>query len=74
MLFIYYCEEQFRNVCVNVVVCINTFDELKGTFPDSSMIFFCFRFPVVFLTDQGPPSVMQHVVSVVPSSLLLHSI
>ena len=25
-------------------------------------------------TDQGSPSVMQHVVSVEPSSLLLHSI
>ena len=26
------------------------------------------------LTDQGSPSVMQHVVSVEPSSLVLHSI
>ena len=25
------------------------------------------------LTDQGPPSVMQHIVSVESSSLLLHS-
>ena len=26
------------------------------------------------LTDQGPPSVMQHIVSVESSSLLLHSL
>ena len=39
------------------------------------MILFCFSFPVVFLADQGFPSVTQHTVSVESSSsLLLHSI
>ena len=39
------------------------------------LIFFCFRFSVdrCCLTDQGSPSVMPHIVSVVSSSLLLHS-
>ena len=37
------------------------------------IIFFCFKFSVVFLTDQESPSVMQHIVSVESSSLLLHS-
>ena len=37
------------------------------------IIFFCFRFSVVFFEDQGSPSVLQHIVSVESSSLLLHS-
>ena len=37
------------------------------------IIFFCFRFSVVLLADQGSPSVMQQIVSVESSSLLLHS-
>ena len=41
---------------------------------DQLTIFFCFGFPVMFLTDQGSLSVMQQVVSVKSLSLLLHSI
>ena len=38
------------------------------------MIFFASDFQWCCLTDQGSPSVMQHVISVESSSLLLHSI
>ena len=38
------------------------------------VIFFCFRFPVCCLADQGSLSVIQHVVSVESSSLLFHGI
>ena len=37
------------------------------------IIFFCSDFQWCCLTDQGSPSVMQHIVSVESSSLLLHS-
>ena len=38
------------------------------------MIFICFRFPGVLYGSPETPTVTQHVVSVVSSSLLLHSI